>query len=182
MGAAAARSSWLGEETPPPDAFAGQGEGSIDPVSVPSEIADGPLSRTLAEQVSVIPEFATLEPVKTSDFSEGGTDAGILAFLSPDGAMVNVVSQQLPGPLTLDRIGSPEDTRVETGPNGEEIIIKETRYVLQVIGVNASGWMVNVIVDRILADSSGELSSYSTWDAGTVRSWVLELLKAQNGN
>lgn len=148
-----------------------------DPDTAPTETVNGPLSQKLAQQVLAIPELAAFDPPTLKDFSEGGVDAAVVTFQAPDGAYVDVVSQQLPEPLAPDSVGSPDDTHTERGPNGEQIIIKETTSALQVVGVDEGNWMVNIIVNRTTAENPREASPHTDWSVDTVRSWVIQLLE-----
>lgn len=148
-----------------------------DPDTAPTETVNGPLSRMLAKQVSDIPELAAFDPPILKDSSEGGVDAAVVTFQAPDGAFVDIISQQLPEPLTPDSVGSPDVIQIERGPNGEQIIIKETEAILQVVGVDAGDWMVNIIVNRTASEKPREISSYTDWSLDTVRGWVIQLLE-----
>jgi hypothetical protein len=181
FGIALARSPWVTQTTPVQPKAEASAPGVSDPVAPPTEIADGPLSLRLAAALDTIPAIAALEQVKRADFSEGAVDAAVLAFLAPDGAMVNVVYQQLPEPLSVDSIGPPENTHAEIGPGGEDLIIKDATGGLQVIGVDDKGHMVNVIVDRLSPSEPGRPSELASWDVEMLKSWVVGLLKAMNG-
>lgn len=171
-----------GEQTVIPDESTSNG-GTGDPDGPPSETINGPRSKSLAGQVlAAIPELAAFAPPTLKDFSEGGVDGAIVTFQAPDGAYVDVVSQQLPEPLAQDLIESelirsPEDTSTELGPNGEQIFIKEDDWTLQVIGVDAGNSMVNIIVNRTTSEIPQEASPYTDWSVDSVRSWVIHLLE-----
>jgi hypothetical protein len=165
------------EEPPTIPSESTQNNSVGDPDTPPNETVNGPLSRKLARRVLAIPELAAFDPPTLKDFSEGGVDAAVVTFQAPDGAFVDVVSQQLPGPLAPDSVGSPDDTHTERGPKGEQIIIKETESILQVVGVDEGNWMVNIIVNRTTAENPREASSYTNWSVDTVRGWVINLLE-----
>lgn len=180
-GTAAARSDWVQQRTPTPKAPTDVG-GSQDPAAGPTEVTDGPLGQMLAKQAFAIPELGALGSPMSTDFSEGGVEAAVVTFKAPDGALVDVVSQQLSEPLTVDAVGPPDITLLQPGPNGEEIIIKETDHVLQVIAVDEEGWMVNIVVNRTSSENPRERSVHTEWSAETVRTWAVELLEASNGS
>lgn len=154
-----------------------QTSGVGDPEIAPNETPNGPLSRKLAQQASAIPELAAFDVPTLKDFFEGGVDAAVVTFQAPDGAFVDVISQQLREPWTPDLVGSPDVTHTERGPNGEQLIIKQTESVLRVVGVDAEDRMVNIIVNRTTSENPREASPYTDWGPDTVRGWVIQLLE-----
>ncbi|MDP3984726.1 MAG: hypothetical protein Q8Q52_06975 [Acidimicrobiia bacterium] len=171
---AVAGSSWL--TAPPPSEDPIAVDSSADVATAPTEVANGPLSQSVGQVVADLPEIKTLIAAGGVDFIENEVTVGIVRYRAADGAKIEFIVQQLPGPISAETVGPPEDTRVESGPGGEEVIIRQTAHIIQVVAIDSTGMAVNIIVELTVPESRDQLSTLSAFDSATVTGWALALL------
>lgn len=176
LGAAAiASSSWLSRPPAPEEPLAATSRS--DPVAGPTEVANGPLSRTVGDLVADLPELKSLRDRGGFDLVDDNLNAGVAHFYADDGAKIEFIVQQLSGPVSKDAVGPPEEIRYDTRPGGVELIVRETDRFLQVVAVNPQGVMANVIVERTVPGTVREPSDLSGIDSDTVIQWAIYLVQ-----
>jgi len=142
----------------------------------PIDLPDGPLSTALTEAISQIPELAKLTREQVTDQSVPGGQWGIVSLVARDGSRIEITTQEAPPAEILDRLASVYSTSRQIGPNGEDLILRDTDTTLQVIAIDASGTMLNLSVDRINQTEPGSPSEFSHLHLDQIREWALLLL------
>lgn len=172
-GVAVANSSWLAESEEPAGSAADQ---AADPVEAPEEDSEGRISRSVVDIVADIPDIKNLVNTGVVDFAENNVTWGVARFEDADGAAVEFVVQRLPGPISREAIGPADETTVDSGRHGEQVVVRDNERTLQVVVVSANGLMVNVIVDRIVPETRDQSSTLDHLDAATVTDWALQIM------
>lgn len=174
---AIARTSWLASDS-------GEQSTTPRPEDLQAELRDqgptmrpnGDVSSSLVGVVSQIPELNALMTELVVDQIEGDSRVGIVSLVSTDGGRVEIVLQQLPGPVPIEVFGSPDTTRWEVGPNGEDIVIRDTG-ALQVVVINREGRMANVIVEPINRLDPAATSALAGISISQMTEWAFQLLE-----
>ncbi len=175
-GTALSGPSWVTTGAPPTEDPGDAPAGPAGPDSRPEERPDGPLASRLSEAVATIPELRNLLETDRLDFAEGGARAGIVGLVASDGSRVDIVIQRLPAPIDVRDVGSPDDTRLVSSPQGVDLILRDLGHTLQVVGVDPTGLAVNVIVERINRQDPGSPTVLDDVDLDRIQRWVIDLL------
>lgn len=147
--------------------------GVEDHTEGPTTARGGQETASLAAAVTTLESDYGMVLAEESSVGVGADSARVLALTGEDGALISVVFQHLTEPLPVDAVGSPDVVSAKLGPTGQDLIVKDLGVILQVVAVDPTGRMVNIIVDKTtVAGASSEASP----DLETVEAWAIDLL------
>ena len=150
---------------------------SHDSVDGSGDLPNGPLSSAVLEAVDQIPELAALTVELAADHASLGDapgEWGGVSLLAEDGSRIEIITQMVSENFDpLLAIGP--DTQ-ETGPHGEDIFLRESDAVFQVVVIDQGGTMINLIIDRFDPSQPGTPGALSQIGLDEARGWALLLL------
>ena len=150
---------------------------SHDSVDGSGDLPNGPLSSAVLEAVDQIPELAALTVELAADHASLGDapgEWGGVSLLAEDGSRIEIITQMVSENFDpLLAIGP--DTQ-ETGPHGEDIFLRESDAVFQVVVIDQDGTMINLIIDRSDPSQPGTPGALSQIGLDEAREWALLLL------